>query len=361
MNIGPGITIGNGINISGLSSAASLPIVTSGLQFNLQTAPTSGTTWTDSSGNGRNATLLGSSSYVSNNGGGIRLNNADGNGTDYISVPYNIASNTVTVEVVASFNPTSFWGAIWGNENYNANGGYLAYVDSATNINYGIPNSETAETITDSNAIRQWIFVINGTQASLFLNGSQIGTTATINNQTIFATGDFYFGARHLNDGTGLTDTMNNSNSADYPVFYQMRVYNKALSGAEITQNYDAVKDTYGLTPPLPSGYVTLAGLTWAPMVTGGTYAASQTYCASFTGLGFSAGTWRAATPAELVSLTQVLSYNDAINIYGWAFSSHAFNIWTSTSGNVVNFNTGAIVGTSNTNNFNFLCCKTPA
>ena len=235
---------GNARNIvSGLPSG----IVTSGLQFNLQTAPISGTTWTDSSGNSRNATLQGSPSYVSNNGGGIRLNNENNGGTDYISVPYNIASNTVTVEVVASFNPTSFWGVIWGNEIYNTDGGYLAYVDSSTSISYGIPNNETAETITDSNAIRHWIFVINGTQASLFLNGSQVGTTDTINNQTIFATGDFYFGSRHLNDGTGSTDTINNSNSADYPVFYQMRVYNKALSGAEITQNYNAVKGTYGI------------------------------------------------------------------------------------------------------------------
>jgi hypothetical protein len=227
--------------------ATSAGYVTSGLQFNLQTAPTSGTTWTDSSGNGRNATLVGSPSYVSNNGGGIRLNNENGSGTDYISVPYNIASNTVTVEVVASFNPTSFWGTIWGNEVYDTSGGYLAYLNSSTEIGYGIPNSETTVTITASNAIRHWIFVINGTQASLFLNGSQVGTTDTIGNQTIFATGDFYFGARHLNDGTGLTDTINNSNSADYPVFYQMRVYNKALSGAEITQNYNAVKGTYGL------------------------------------------------------------------------------------------------------------------
>jgi hypothetical protein len=107
--------------------------VTSGLQFNLQTAPTSGSTWTDTSGNGRNATLVGSPSYVSNNGGGIRLNNENGSGTDYISVPYNIASNTVTVEVVASFNPTSFWGTIWGNEIYNTNGGYLAYMNTSTN------------------------------------------------------------------------------------------------------------------------------------------------------------------------------------------------------------------------------------
>jgi len=222
--------------------------ITSGLQFNLQTAPTSGTIWTDSSGNGRNATLVGSPSYVSNNGGGIRLNNQDISGTDYISVPYNIDSNTVTVEVVASFNPTTFWASIWGNEIYDTNGGYLAYVSSPTEISYGIPNSETTVTITQSNAIRQWIFVINGTQTSLFLNGSQIGTTDTINNQTLFMTGGFQFGSRFAsNNGTGFGDIMNNSNAAFYPVFYQMRVYNRALSGAEVIQNYNAVKGTYGI------------------------------------------------------------------------------------------------------------------
>ena len=111
----------------------------------------------------------------------------------------------------------------------------------------------------------------------------------------------------------------------------------------------------------LPAGYVTLAGLTWAPMVTGGTYAAAQTYAANFTGLGFSAGTWRTATVAEIQSLTAVLSYADAQSDYGWTFSSHDYNIWTSESGRVVNFFTGANVGTSNTNMFNFLVCKIPA
>jgi hypothetical protein len=244
MIIGPGITIGGGINID-IDSQIVSGIVTSGLQFNLDVAPSSGSTWTDSSGNGRNATLVGSPLYVPINDGGIRLNNPDNSGTDYISVPYNIASNTITVEVVASFNPTSFWGSIWSNEIFDSSRGYVAYMDGSTNINYGIPNGETSVTITETNAIRHWIFVINGTQSSLFLNGSQVGTTGTIGNQTLFATNDFYFGARHNNDGIGPLDYMNNA--AFYPIFYQMRVYNKALSGAEITQNYNAVKDTYGI------------------------------------------------------------------------------------------------------------------
>jgi hypothetical protein len=244
MRIGSGISFGTGISIlPNLSSG----IVTSGLQFNLDAAPTTGSTWNDSSGNGRNATLQGSPSYVSNNGGGIRLNNANSVGTDYISVPYNIASNTVTVEIVASFNPTGFWATIWGNEAYSAGRGYMAFMTTATGIAYGRPNNPTQETITASNAIRHWTFVINGTQHSLYLNSTQVGTTDTIATQTLFQTTEFYFGARHTNGGTGPTDKMNNSNAAFYPVFYQMRVYNRGLSGTEITQNYNAVRGTYGI------------------------------------------------------------------------------------------------------------------
>jgi hypothetical protein len=58
---------------------------------------------------------------------------------------------------------------------------------------------------------------------------------------------ELYFGARHTNPGTGPTDKLNNSNSANYPVFYQMRVYSKALSTTEITQNFNVVRGTYGI------------------------------------------------------------------------------------------------------------------
>lgn len=224
-------------------------IVQSGLVFNLQTAPSSGTTWTDSSGNGYNAIISGSASYVSNNGGGIKLNNtnANGGGVDFISVPYNINSSTVTVEIVASFNPNNFWASIWGNESYSLGRGYLAYMNSSTNIAWGRPTSPAANTITASNSIRHWVFVINGSNLSLYLNGTQSGTTASIPAQTNFVTSEFYFGSRHSNSGTGHVDKLNSSISANLPIFYQMRVYNKALSVAEITQNFNTIRGTYGL------------------------------------------------------------------------------------------------------------------
>ena len=221
--------------------------MSNGLVFNLQTAPSTGTTWTDTSGNGYNATLQGTPTYVSNNGGGIKLNNATYAGTDYISVPYNISANTVTVEIVASFNPTSNWATIWGNEVYSGGRGYMAYMVNSTNITYGKPNSNSTETITASNSIRHWTFVINGATQSLYLNGSQVGTSDTVTSQTLFAASEFLFGARHTNAGTSATDKMNNSNSANQPVFYQMRVYNRALSGGEITTNFNIIRGTYGL------------------------------------------------------------------------------------------------------------------
>ena len=238
------IEISNGFTVT-----PNLVLVSSGLVFNLQTAPSSGTTWTDSSGNGYNAIISGSATYVSNNGGGIKLNNtlANGGGVDFISVPYNINSSTVTVEIVASFNPTSFWGTIWGNESYSAGRGYLAFMTNASTITYGKSTAPTNETITASNSIRHWTFVINGTQHSLYLNGVQVGVTDTLAIQTLFTTNNLYFGSRHINAGTGHQDKLNNSNSALQPVFYQMRVYNKALSVAEITQNLNVVRGTYGI------------------------------------------------------------------------------------------------------------------
>ena len=245
MFIGAGIQIGRGIQI--LSDIVYSPIVTTGLQVNLSTAPSSGTTWTDTSGFGRHATLQGTPTYVANNGGGIRLNNINFNGTDYISAPYNIASTTVTVEIVASFNPTSTWATIWGNENYNAGSGHLAYMNPSTALNWGKTGVITS-TITASNSIRHWAFVINGANGSLYLNGSQLGTTTSMTTaQSSYVTTEFLFGARHTNTGTGATDKLNNSTPSLYPVFYQMRIYNTALSSADVSQNYNAVRGTYGI------------------------------------------------------------------------------------------------------------------
>lgn len=236
------------LNTNGYYCSYAPDIIRNNLVFNLDSAPTSGTTWTDSTGNGYNATLFGSASYVSTNGGGIKLNNlTSSSGTDYISVPYNISSNTVTIEILASFNPTSVWAAIWANESLLANLGYYAYLGNATiYLNWGKPLSAVFKTITASNSVRHWVFVINGTTQKVYINNSLVGTADTVVAQNSFANNNLYFGARHSNNGSATAlDKMNNSNPSLQPVFYQMRVYNTAFSDANVSQNYNSLKSKY--------------------------------------------------------------------------------------------------------------------
>ena len=123
----------------------------------------------------------------------------------------------------------------------------MAFMNPSTTLNWGKTGSVTS-TITASNSIRHWTFVINGANVSLYLNGSQLGTSASMGTaQTSYVTTEFLFGARHTNTGTGATDKLNNSTPSLYPVFYQMRIYNTALSSADVSQNYNAVRGTYGI------------------------------------------------------------------------------------------------------------------
>jgi hypothetical protein len=69
---------------------------------------------------------------------------------------------------------------------------------NSTNITWGKVPGVVASTITASNSIRHWVWVINSTQHLLYLNGTQLGTTTTASPaQTSFTSNNFYFGARY--------------------------------------------------------------------------------------------------------------------------------------------------------------------
>ena len=139
----------------------------------------------------------------------------------------------------------------------------------------------------------------------------------------------------------------------------QNRRYTKVKNESFIQKSYARNVSSSGVAA-LPAGFITLAGLTWAPMTTGGTYAVSQATCAGATYLGFPAGTWRTATGAELLALNLLISKDDLVAIHGWHFGTHISNIWTSVSGQVYVYGQGRIVGTATTNGFNILCAKIP-
>jgi hypothetical protein len=209
-------------------------VVQNGLVMNLATAPSSGSTWTDISGNGNNATLQSSPTYVSSNGGGIRTS-----GSSYISTSYNLPSN-FTVSVACSLNPSTFWATLWGNESWTAGKGYIAYLLSNSTLNLGSSTGPVSIPVSGINTIHIWDFVVNGTSYTLYMDGVSISTGTFTAPSGGLSTNGLYFGARHTNSGAGATDYGPGT-------FYSMRVYNRALSEEEVKINFSALRSTYGL------------------------------------------------------------------------------------------------------------------
>jgi hypothetical protein len=209
-------------------------VVQNGLVMNLATAPSTGSTWTDISGNGNNATLQNSPTYISTNGGGIRTS-----GTSYISTSYNLTSN-FTVSVACSLNPSNFWATLWGNESWTAGKGYIAYLLSNSTLNLGSSTGPVSIPVSGINTIHIWDFVVNGTSYTLHMDGVSISTGTFTAPSGGLSTNGLYFGARHTNSGAGATDYGPGT-------FYSMRVYNRALSEEEVKINFSALRSTYGL------------------------------------------------------------------------------------------------------------------
>ena len=209
-------------------------LVQDGLMTNLMNPPSSGTTWADASGNGNNATINGSPTYTSANGGGYTTSS-----TSYISIPYNLP-NTFTVSVACSLNPTTFWATLWGNESWNASKGYIAYLNSSSAMNFGSPTGQASIAVSGINTVHIWDFVANGTSYTLYRDGVSVSTgTFTAPSGGLSNTG-LYFGARHGNAGTSFTD-------ASPGTYYSMRVYNRALNADEIQTNFTVLRSNYGL------------------------------------------------------------------------------------------------------------------
>jgi len=215
---------------SPLSISIQTPIV------KLSQAPSSGATWTDESGNGNNGTIGGTYSYTNEFGGGIVSTSG------YISVPYNI-TGTVTISIVAKLTPSAYWATLWANESYTAAKGYFSFFESAGNLLTGAPWSGSvsggnAYAITGQSSINAWDFVISGTTYTLYKNGLEVDTGSFAAPSGGVATTNLYFGARHGNAGTGYTDVCPGT-------YYQMMVFNNALTSAQITQNFNSMQSRF--------------------------------------------------------------------------------------------------------------------
>ena len=226
-------------------------IVTDGLVLYLDAGKTSsypgtGTTWTDLSGNNLNGTLVNGPTYNSANQGSIVFDGTN----DYATVANNSLLNpTTTITVGAYFNISSFGinsyaPIVFKQNNFNSFFEQYAIYLTSTNIGFYITGADRAQKVASSNLDyrNQTVYAVgtcnvNNDEMKFYVNGILITTIA------FTSTFDISTNALSIGGTSGPAATA-------YPGYsngkiYNVQIYNRILSGAEVVQNYDALRTRF--------------------------------------------------------------------------------------------------------------------
>ena len=248
------------------SAVISANLVTSGLILHLDSGnsgsyPGSGTTWTDLSGNNRNATLINGPQYSSVDGGKIVFDGTN----DYaeFSNPPVLGSSDFTIEIWFKRKSSSFnwnntlllnkWnsGAIGGSNEWGIGFGDAQDSSNGNNLNFGLEAQGGGfyGITSDEILINTWyqgLVTREGGTLKIYINGS-LRTTATpsatytgpLANKSINNVSRKMRLAYH-DSSYGSTYYAN----VEVPI---IRMYNRALNSIEVAQNYLNNKSRFGM------------------------------------------------------------------------------------------------------------------
>jgi hypothetical protein len=225
------------------------PIVDSSLQLWLDAGQTSsysgsGATWTDLSATPKNYTLTASPTFNSITGGGV--------------ITFAGASSQYATSATSIFNSTTFnrytmslWVyptgagqlvAVTGQSTINTSYHYSAIeISSAGIIKFGQWNGGMATIATSTQSLNTWynlIITYNGTTATAYVNNTNVGSSVIIWSSP----GANTFFPLMAIDTTNMGTTGYASGSVG-----TFMVYNRALSTDEITTNFNALRNRYGI------------------------------------------------------------------------------------------------------------------
>lgn len=212
-------------------------IVTSGLVLNLDAGnlssyPKSGTTWFDLSGNGTNGTLVNGPTYNASNQGSLVFDGTDDRVTASNANLIHGTSNW-TYSAWVNFNSTPSLGTLFENGSwtncllirYETNNFAIYSMSSLWGRFYWTPSIGVWYKLDFFRNGNTLFFYIDGVSYSSMSFSANISPSANL----------FIASSQHV------AGQCFNGRIATF------QVYNRALSGAEITQNYDALKYRYGV------------------------------------------------------------------------------------------------------------------
>ena len=209
--------------------------------FNASSYPGTGTTWTDLSGNGNNGTLTNGPTYSSANGGSIVLDGTN----DYVITPSNNlfyttnsitfnmwfnAANTTQLNACALNFQKSGW---QGYQFYQSGTGMVVVYSGQTGS-----NDFSASCTIAANTWYMLTFVINRTAGFYYVYQNAVQRASSAITHPAISTGSAVLS---LGNRSVVPDSYWSGSIANF------QVYNKALTAAEILQNFNALRDRYGI------------------------------------------------------------------------------------------------------------------
>lgn len=219
-------------------------IVTDGLALCLDAGdalsyPGSGATWTDLSGNGNDGTLTNGPTYSNVNGGSIVFDRTD----DYISSfpsPISVMGSR-TVSCFFRTNTTVRTGLISTRTAVDAKGWVLTVNrNTAGNLTYFHTGGSALEVPAGISTNIWYNAVVSYNEATatvvLYLNGVQIGNPLTSFSAISPSSFNGTIGAEDQNFNTKFGGNIS-----------VVQVYNRALSAAEVAQNFNALRGRFGI------------------------------------------------------------------------------------------------------------------
>jgi len=216
-------------------------VVTTGLQLYIDAGQTasysgSGTAWNDISGNGRNGTLVGSPTFTS------------AGASSYFSFGSGASQRTsFTYQTPVQTAATAFTWSIWAYPTANSDSYVLMGYRGTTPLQFYKLTTQKFEMypaevfqLFTLNVWQNICVIYDGTQSGtanmkMYVNGTQVGLRDADQPDLSPSAMPFYVGGDPI---AGEYATARIS---------QVLVYNRALTTDEISQNYNAVRDRYGL------------------------------------------------------------------------------------------------------------------
>jgi hypothetical protein len=232
---------GNELNSLGTKLLNDTSIVNNGLTLYLDAGIAtsyggSGTTWTDLTTSGYNATLQNGPTFNSSNGGSIVFDGTNDNATTGVTgiVPVGSSPYTVSIWVYRDRNNGGLEEVLaqWTSAN-SGNSFYFGF----SNSDVRFTDSWSTITVAGAGNINVWMNLVGvntGTNAFIYLNSSLAATRGSA--LTYGGVGPFIIGRQGELDGEYFDGRIGN-----------ILVYNRALSATEVLQNYQTQYQRFGL------------------------------------------------------------------------------------------------------------------